>query len=140
MGQEKVVEKVDVQAIEQKVTAFKNAVHEKLFAEYTSEQVDAAVDVAVAVMPRLKNYFTKIEKSFRLITQPAKTQIVIKLTRYSLEHPDVTVASLSYSLKQAAGVKVIPDEQINKLLDEGDFPIVVAQRGTRSPRELDFTI
>lgn len=131
---------VDIQAIEQKVDNFKVALHKKVFPTYTAEQVSAAVDVAIGVLPRVKNYFTKIEKSFRLITQPAKTQLVVKLTKYSLEHPEVSIQALSYSLKDAAEVKVIPDDKLAELLDDGTFEIKTAKGGAREPKDYDFVI
>lgn len=123
---------------EAKVAQLKIALHDKLFKQYTQEQVNVAVDVAVATLPRVKNYFTKLEKSFKLLTN--KTALVVKLTKYSLEHPEVSYSSLAYSLKEAAGQKVIKDDILSALLDAGTFEIRVAKGGSREAKEYDFNI
>lgn len=130
--------KTSLQVAEEKIEAFKAQLQEKVFAENTLEEVGAAVDVAVAVLPRVKNYFTALDKCFKMLVN--KTKVVVALTRYSIAHPEVSYQSLALSLKQASGVKVITDEKLLELLEDGTFPIVTKAGRTKATDEYDFEV
>lgn len=128
----------NVLTAQQKVEGLKKALHEKKFQAYTPEQVSAAVDVAIGVLPRVKNYFTQLDKAIKILTP--KTGIVVKLAGYAIAHPEVNILQLTASLKAAAGTKVIPDTQLNAILDAGTFAIVSTTRAARASKELDFDL
>ena len=131
-------ERTALEIAKEKLDAFKVSLHEKVFAEYTLEQVDAAVEVAAAVLPRVKNYFTRLDKCFKMLVN--KTPILVQLVEYSIKNPEVEFQTLAYSLRQAAGQKTVTDEALAELLTDGTFEIVKPTRRRRAAEEYDFTL
>lgn len=99
--------------------------------------VQEALEKAIYTLPRLKNYFTKIEKSFKLLVN--KQNVLFELINYFLKNPNVEPSNLAYTLKQQYG-RSVPDETIIKNLKDTNLEILTTPSRRKTSNDYDFTI
>lgn len=101
------------------------------------KKVDAAMAKAVYTLPRLKNYFTKLEKSFKLLVN--KQNVLLAIVDYFLKNENEDAADVCYTMKKQFG-KTIADDKIIEVLNDKSFKVQKATHAKREAKDYDFNI